>query len=66
MTPGSSRLALRCAFKSLRDTLAPLWPELKRLNSLGLSGSGRPTRAARSAAFRAALSEKYRDRSPCC
>ena len=66
MTPGSSRVALRRAIKALRDTLAPLWPELRRLNSLGLRGTGRPSRAVRSAAFRAALSEKYHDRSPCC
>jgi hypothetical protein len=66
MMPGSSRAALRRAIKALRETLAPLWPELRRLNSLGVPGTGRPTRAARSAAFRATLSEKYRDRSPCC
>ncbi len=67
MTSGSPRAALHRAIKALRDTLAPLWPELRRLNSLGLRGVGDlPGRAARSAAFRAALSEKYRDRSPCC
>ena len=60
------RAALRRAIKALRGALAPLGLELRRLNSLGLRGTGRPTRAARSAAVRAALSEKYRGRFPCC
>ncbi len=58
--------ALRRALAGLRAMLAPLWSELKRLNSLGLRGAGRQDRAARSAAVRNALSEKYRSRTPCC
>jgi hypothetical protein len=57
---------VRHALKGLRKALARLWPELKRLNSMGLPGVEDSSRAVRRAAFRAALSQKYRDRSPCC
>ncbi len=67
MIIGDCRAAARRAIKALRAALMPLWPELRRLNSLGVRAENvRPNRTARSAAFRAAISEKYRDRSPCC
>lgn len=66
MTFAIDRTTLRRVIKALRDTLAPLWPELRRLNSVGVHGDSRPSRAMRCSAFRAALSEKYRDWSPCC
>jgi hypothetical protein len=59
------RPRLRRAIKRLRARLAALWPELVRLNSIGVNGAAY-TRAARSAAFRAALAEKHRNRTPCC
>ncbi len=56
--------ALRRAIRGLRAILAPLWPELRRLNSLAAHATG--GRRVRSAAFRAALSEKYRNHTACC
>jgi hypothetical protein len=67
MTSSDRPTPLRRAIKTLRDAIAPLWCELKRLNSMGVrGGSSRAGRTMRSAAFRSALSQKYRDRSPCC
>ncbi|HKD70226.1 MAG TPA: hypothetical protein VKB84_25540 [Candidatus Binataceae bacterium] len=59
--------APRRIIKAFKRRLAPLWAELRRLNSLGLGATqGQSSRGARSAAMRAALSRKYRDQSPCC
>jgi hypothetical protein len=67
MTSAACRAAAWRAIDALREALAPLWPELRRLNSMGWRGAdGHPSRAARGAAFRAALAEKYRDRAACC
>ncbi len=65
MISAANPTPLRRAINSMRAALLPLWRELRRLNALGLRGDD-VNRTKRSAAFRAALSEKYRDRSPCC
>jgi hypothetical protein len=67
MNSGRSRTALRRYMKALRRGLRLLWRELSRLNSQGVEEiEQQAPRTTRSAAFRALIAQKYRDRSTCC
>ncbi len=67
MNVGRTNASLRSYIKALRQDLRLLWRELVRLNSQGTGEIKNPvTRKKRSSAFRASLTEKYRDRSTCC